>query len=494
MLRLAAYCRVSEEEQVRGENIDAQKMEIANYLKYYTEPYTITWYLDDGISSQTYLNERPEGSKLMAAVMEERYDQVIIQRVDRLARDDLIAQVMYRLFKDHNIKLVSIHQNFDINTPEGQLMATTFSGFASYEYHVMRERLAAGRTKNAYKGKWNGGNVPYGYQRDDQGSFIVDPETSQNYTLIKNLLLQGHGAGYVRARLKELGILSPRGNPVWSKRTLIYMMRNPFYKGEMTYKDIRKKGNHPPLITPEEYNQIQQLINRRGHRGTGYPHHLLSGLIKCYCGKGFAIRYTGKNRVRRYCCQHKYETAFNCQAPLLDSDSLENSIVNIIISFASKPDAIQEAVGIANQFSNMQSNIRTKMKRVAALERKLKGVQRLIRKKDEMYIADIISDVQYEEEIASLYEQEKKLREEYSTSKEQLDQTAQKKSDHKKYIKVAQSLKKHWPQIESEAKQQAVRELIADIQMGKDQLVINFREFSLPLKPNLCSRGCWFFT
>ena len=494
MLRIAAYGRVSEEEQVRGENIDAQKIEITNYLKYYTEPYTVTWHLDEGISSRTYLNERPEGSKLMAGVMEEKYDQVIVQRVDRLARDDLIAQVIYKLFKDNRITLISIHQNFDINTPEGQLMATTFSGFASYEYHVMRERLAAGRIKNAVKGRWNGGQVPYGYQRDDgNGCFILDPDTSQVYIAVKNMALKGLGANLIRQWLSEMGIPSPTGRSTWSKRSILYMLKNPFYLGTLKYMNLpAKEGVHPALISPEEFETVQQIISSRGHRGTSYPYHLLSGLIKCHCGKGFAIRYTGKNRVRRYCCQHKYETTFNCQAPLLDADSLEDAIVNIIMNYASKPEAIQEAMDTAKQIDS-ESGIRVEMKRVAALERQLKGVQKLIRKKDEMYAAGTMSDEQYEEDIISLYEREKKLREDYSTHKQDLDQAAQRNTGHKEYMKLVRNLKKYWPQINPEARQRAIRELITDIQVEEDRLIINFREFSISLEPSLSSRGCWYF-
>ena len=489
---IGCYCRVSTDEQARGENIDGQKIEINSYLDTYDEPYTVSWYIDEGISGATFMHERPDGQRLMADIIDGKLDQVIVVRVDRLAREDLVAQVIYHSFKDHNIDLVSIKERFDYTTPTGQLMANTFSNFASYERILLKQRLASGRVKNAYKGKWNGGNIPYGYLRDAQGNFILDPETSQNYILIKNMMLQGHGANYIREQLKTLGILSPSGDPIWSKRTLVYMLRNPFYKGEVKYKDIQKPGEHPALISSEDFDIVQAQINQRGHRGNSYPYHLLSGLIKCNCGKGFAIRYTGKNHVRRYCCQHKYETTFNCQAPLLDADSLEDAIVNIIMDFASKPDAIQEAMDTANQLDS-ESSIRAGMKRVAALERQIKGVQKLIRKKDEMYAAGTMSDEQYEGDIKSLYEREKKLREEYIAHKQELDQAAKKDTDHKEYIKLIRDLKKYWPQIDPEARQRAIRVLITNIQVEEEYLVINFREFSIPLEPSMSSRGCWWF-
>lgn len=493
MLRVAAYCRVSEEEQVRGENIDAQKMEISSYLNRYTDPYTVTWHLDDGISSRTYLNERPEGSKLMAAVMEEKYDQVIIQRVDRLARDDLIAQVMYKLFKDHKITLISIHQNFDINTPEGQLMATTFSGFASYEYHVMRERLAAGRIKNAVKGRWNGGQVPYGYLRQEGGGFAIDPDTSQVYTMIKNLALEGHGANLIRQQLLSMGIPSPTGETIWSKRTIIYMLKNNFYLGSLKYMDLStKEGTHPALITPEEYKTVQQVISTRGHRGKKGNYHLLSGLIKCSCGKGYAIRYTGKNRVRRYCCQHKYETVYNCQSPLIDADSLEARIVDIIMDYASHPDALKAAIKAADQQVKENRNPVDK-KQLQNLLKQLNGLQRLIRKKDEMYAAGIITDEQYEEEIKGLYSRESKTREDLTILQDKIESQSKQVSDEKNYIDSIKRLKTYWDKFDPLAKQQAVRELITSIYLEDDHLIIDFGQFMTELTPSMESRGCWWF-
>jgi site-specific DNA recombinase len=493
MLRIAAYCRVSEEEQVRGENIDAQKMEITSYLNRYTDPYIITWYLDDGISSRTYLNERPEGSKLMAAVMEEKYDQVIIQRVDRLARDDLIAQVMYKLFKDHKITLISIHQNFDINTPEGQLMATTFSGFASYEYHVMRERLAAGRIKNAVKGRWNGGLVPYGYLRQEGGSFAIDPDTSQVYTIIKNMALEGQGANLIRQQLLSMGIPSPSGGAIWSKRTIIYMLKNPFYMGTLHYMNLpAKEGAHPALITPEEYETVQQVISTRGHRGKKGNYHLLSGLIKCSCGKGYAIRYTGKNHVRRYCCQHKYETVYKCQSPLIDADSLEARVVDIIIEYARHPEAVRAAIQAANQQAKENYNPIDK-KQLQNAQKQLNGLQRLIRKKDEMYAAGILSDEQYEEEIKGLYERERKAREDLENLQTKLESQSKRVADEKNYIDSIKRLKTYWDRFDALAKQQFVRELIAGIYLAADHLIIDFGQFTTEITPSLESRGCWWF-
>lgn len=500
MLRIAAYCRVSEDEQVRGENIDAQVIEIEKYIKnYYTEPYKLTWYLDDGVSSKTFLHERPDGSKLFMAIMEEQCDEVIIQRVDRLSRDDLISQVIYKLFRDHEINLKSIHQSFDIRTPEGQLMATTFSGYASYEYYVMRQRLAGGRVKNAVKGQWNGGKVIFGYERDNTPNiptkdrkFSINPEESEIYLLIKRLALEGLGANLIQERLNDLGIPSPSGNPIWSKRAIIYMLKNPFYLGTSTYMGITKENTHPALCTIEEYETIQQHITRRGHRGKSEKYHLLSGLIKCSCGKGFAIRYTGKNHVRRYCCQHKYSTVHGCPSPLIDADSLEARLVEIIIGYAQHPESIQAAIKAANQQTREIRNPVDK-KQIQNVQKQIAGLQRLIRKKDEMYASGYLSDEQYEGEIKGLYERERKAREEAAKIQARMESQSKRVVDEKKYVDSVKRLKTYWNKFDALARQQAIRELITGIYLVDDHIIIDFGQFTTEIYPSLESRGCWRF-
>lgn len=492
MIRIGAYCRVSTDEQARGENVDAQVIEIKTHLKQYTQPYKVQWYIDDGQSGTLFLHERTDGRRLLADVMNNQLDRVIVVRVDRLAREDLVSQVTYHTFKKHNIELISIKEGFDYRTPTGRFMANTFSNFASYERVVLLQRFGEGRIKNAVKGSWNGGHIPFGYAIDDLGNFILNPETSEVYTLIKKLALNGLGANHIRQQLLAMGIPSPTGESIWAKRTIIYMLRNPFYLGIMKYMDISKEGAHPALITPEEYEAIQKHIDSRAHQGRSSSAHLLSGLIKCSCGTGYTIRYHGKYRSRRYCCGHKYETVYQCPAPLLDADSLEARVVEAIMKYAEKPAAIKEALAAA-QAHSQEATQPFNFRRLVGLDKQITGIQKLIRKKDEMYASGILSDEQYEAEIKGLYERDKKLRAEHKALSDEKARQNKKTIDEKQYIEAMKRLKSTWDKWEPQARQQAVRELVARIHVQEDHLVIDFGQFTLPLQPSHDSRGCWWF-
>ncbi len=496
VLRIGCYARVSTEEQAKGENIETQVMEIEGYLGKYKVPFKVKWYLDDGISGTLFLHERPDGRDLMADVLSGQLDQVIIVRVDRIARDDLVAQVIFRTFKDNNIELISITEGFDYRTPHGQFMASSFATHASYERVVLIQRFAGGRIKNAVNGRWNGGHVPYGYKRDDNGNFIIDSDAAAVYTLIKNMALEGSGANIIRQHLKSMEIESPTGEPIWSKRSIIYILRNPLYLGKFKYMDIVPKvteTTHPPLVTQEEFDAIQEIISTRGHRGKAGKYHLLSGLIKCSCGTGYAIRYTGHNKqARRYCCQHRYESVYQCMAPLIDADSLEDKIEELIMSFAKRPAVAREAMEASREHTS-ETGTPMEMRKLAALEKQLTGNQKLICKKDDLFSRGVLSEEMYEQEVTSLYQRHQKLKADYEALKEKIDKFTEHMTNEKEYLDTIKKFKVYWPQMDSLARQQIIRKLIPYIQVEEDRLIINFGQFSIPLAPSMSSRGCWWF-
>jgi hypothetical protein len=54
----------------------------------------------------------------------------------------LIELVEY--FESKNVKLISIKENFDTNTPQGKLMLTVFQAFSQFERDLIAQRTKEG--------------------------------------------------------------------------------------------------------------------------------------------------------------------------------------------------------------------------------------------------------------------------------------------------------------------------------------------------------------
>ena len=86
-------------------------------------------------------------------------DTVIVESFSRLGRStkDLIDLVNY--FEEHNVKLISLKENFDTVTPQGRLMMTVFQAFSQFERDLIVERTKEGLKSARARGR-KGGRPP----------------------------------------------------------------------------------------------------------------------------------------------------------------------------------------------------------------------------------------------------------------------------------------------------------------------------------------------
>lgn len=91
-------------------------------------------------------------------------DTVVVESFSRLGRStkDLIELVNY--FEEHDVKLVSLKENFDTATPQGRLMMTVFQAFSQFERDLIVERTKEGLKSARARGRKGG--RPHVNQRD----------------------------------------------------------------------------------------------------------------------------------------------------------------------------------------------------------------------------------------------------------------------------------------------------------------------------------------
>ncbi|WP_026585293.1 recombinase family protein [Bacillus sp. J33] len=83
-------------------------------------------------------------------------DTVVVESFSRLGRStkDLIDLVNY--FEEHDIKLISLKENFDTSTPQGRLMMTVFQAFSQFERDLIVERTKEGLKSARARGRQGG--------------------------------------------------------------------------------------------------------------------------------------------------------------------------------------------------------------------------------------------------------------------------------------------------------------------------------------------------
>lgn len=212
-MNLLGYVRVSSEGQQDNTSIQNQIDEINRYADYHRHNVEIF----QDVKSGKDLNR--EGIKNILNQIKS-YDGIIIYKLDRLSRKLLDTISIVETLKTQNKTLISITENIDISTIQGQLMLNTMSSFAQYEREVISQRVKTGKAIRKNQGKFTGGQVKNGFKSvatfDNNGQFagndlVNDDKEQEIIKLIKNHKRAGKGLTEISTWLNSKGYKTKHG-------------------------------------------------------------------------------------------------------------------------------------------------------------------------------------------------------------------------------------------------------------------------------------------
>ncbi|HHT7240264.1 recombinase family protein [Bacillus cereus] len=99
-------------------------------------------------------SDRPELTRLKDKIRPG--DTLVVESFSRLGRStkDLIELVDF--FENKEVKLISIKEQFDTNTPQGKLMLTVFQAFSQFERDLIAQRTQEGLVSARARGRVGG--------------------------------------------------------------------------------------------------------------------------------------------------------------------------------------------------------------------------------------------------------------------------------------------------------------------------------------------------
>lgn len=157
-LRVAAYCRVSTEEEEQQGSFEIQKL-------YYTEKINSTpeWevagiYADDGISG-VHTKKRDGFNQMIQDCKKHRIDLILTKSISRFARNTLDSIQYVRMLKQMGIAVVFEKENINTATMNSEMILTVLSAFAQAESESISQNVARGKRMGYKHGKFA---FPYG--------------------------------------------------------------------------------------------------------------------------------------------------------------------------------------------------------------------------------------------------------------------------------------------------------------------------------------------
>ena len=267
-MKLAIYARVSTEEQREGQTIDSQVSELERFAR--DKAWLIAGtYKDEGWSGGVM--ERPELDRLRDDALKGVFEGVLINDVDRLARDVAHLGVIKRDLEKKGIKVIFRKLPSEIS-PTYNLMVNILGSFAEFEREMIADRTRRGRRhKVEVRKKYLGSNTAYGYRyipmdrvAGSDGILQVNPQEAKVVRQMFNWVdREGLSARRVTNRLSDLRIPPRKGSARWGKSSVLRILHCETYAGVWHYNKAQSCEPKNPTASPRYRKRAKCSVRRR---------------------------------------------------------------------------------------------------------------------------------------------------------------------------------------------------------------------------------------
>jgi len=386
----AGYLRVSTDEQAEhGVSLPSQKSRIIAYCQ------SQGWhlhdlYIDDGYSGKN-LN-RPAMQRLITDAKEQKIGAVIVIKLDRLSRRQ--KDVLYLLedvFEPAGVGFKSVSEPFDTTTPFGKAAIGMMAVFAQLERETIVERVREGKKEAARQGRFMGGPIAQGYKYNHETKKLeIDAIQADVVRFIFNEYLEsGKGYQHIADCLNERNTPPPGNAKDWGKGTVRMMLHNAFFAGLVEHKGIMHKGQHPAIVTEEQFYNAQKVQIIRSSYNPEAESGLLTGIIYCgECSARMRMKKVWKNprnhkeQVGYYVCYSQDRSSkemsrdVNCRCGYKRAPEIDVAVIEYLHEYSQNPKLLKETM---DKLLNSSTN-KHLTKLAAQATKELDGIKRKLDK------------------------------------------------------------------------------------------------------------------
>ena len=455
-LRVAAYCRVSTEQEEQQNSYNVQ-------IAYYTDlinrkkEWTLAGiFADEGISG-TQAKKRPEFLKMIRMCKKQKIDLVITKSISRFARNTVDCLEYVRQLKDLGIGVIFEKENIDTLTMTSEFMIALHGSFAQAESESISQNVSWGKQKAFAEGKVT---FQYkhllGYKKGDDGKPEIVPEEAETVRMIYDLFLDGYSMTDIAKRLTLLERKTAHGKTEWHREIIRSILKNEKYAGDALLQKsfivdcINKKAkknngerpmylvtdHHEPIIDRDTYNRAQQELARRTSKrrisdktiteqGKYTSKYALSELLICgNCGTPYrrcVWTARGKRQIVWRCISRlEHGTKYCSDSPTIHEDKLHRAILR----------AVNEYLGCRNEIAKiLKANIGSvlecqEQQEILNLEKRLKELDKARNEFISLIASGNCDEDKLDNEFAKIFNEEQSVNKRLEELKQKVKMSA----------------------------------------------------------------------
>ncbi|MFQ5801417.1 MAG: recombinase family protein [Candidatus Methylomirabilales bacterium] len=386
------YCRVSSKDQVEGTSLDSQELSCREYARS-NNIRILKVFVEQGESAK--FADRTQLLELIdfCRTQKSRVHALLVWKIDRFARNVQDHFNVKASLLKYGVRIVSVTEPIDSN-PEGKLMETILAGFAQFDNDIRGLRTIQGMRRKLQDGifPWK---PPRGYvsstARGEKKTTPDGPDQALFGLLQKAwraLLTGAYTKAEIRRLLESWGIsLTPQ--------SIDNLFSNSYYAGILVdpWSSEEFEGRHIPMVTREEFAQVQHLLRRRNR---SLPHQRvrsefpLRGLARCVGCHRYLTGSFSRGRSQRYPYYHCYNKKCEHYGRGYPTEMTHGAFKSFLMQIAPKPEFTIKLTTVLAQVAEERSALveAKKVRQQTELGRLNRQRQELIRMKTDGLITD----------------------------------------------------------------------------------------------------------
>ncbi len=341
----AVYCRISKADDDDQTAVDRQERlcrEVADRLGLVVTSDAV--FVDPNRSAWKRDRKRPGWDKLIEAMRDGRFRNVIVYHPDRLMRQPKDLEELLTISDEHGITLHGQANRRDLSDPDDRFFLRIEVAHACRSSDDTSRRIKDKLADRALDGlPHTPGKRRFGYTAD--GMTVIEDEAE----VIRDIFaayLDGSSPREIAAVLVERGFKTVHGNTAWAGTTVRRLLSAPYLTGILVFRGEKiGEGVWPAIVDRGVWNEVQERRTMRAstYKARANRYYLLRGVVTCgKCGthmSGSGTAGQPGKRLPMYMCTRSrtFDKAARC-ARAIGAAPLEKFVVDAAIELLTALD------------------------------------------------------------------------------------------------------------------------------------------------------------
>ena len=362
-LRVAAYCRVSTDEEEQLTSYEAQRTAYTDKIMSNPDWTMAGIFADEGITG-TSARKRPEFLRMIRQCRQKKIDLILTKSISRFARNTVDCLTYVRILKEHGIAVIFEEQNINTLESDSEMLITFLGAFAQAESESISANVRWGIRQAMREGKVNlNYKYLYAYEKGEDGKPRIIPDQAEVVKGIYDRFLAGASLRQIKEWLEMESVLNAAEKEGWTINAIRSILTSEKYCGDallqktfisdcISKKVMKNTGqlpkyliqnHHPAIVDRKTFDAVQAELARRkaaksptktaptGLTSYASKYALSERLVCGECGTLYrrcTWKRGGQTRIVWRCVSRlDYGKRYCHNSPTLDEEPLQRAIL-----------------------------------------------------------------------------------------------------------------------------------------------------------------------